>query len=201
MDESGGLVDIGQRSSTTDSALDNCHGRGWRRLQGSEKVRGRGIDNNFVAERTASNGRIGRTNGRHLPPGGPTDLIPPTVPPGTPAGPTQKAPQGTPPIVNEIKNALADGNITTEQADAIRQKAIVTLGENHPTVQLIDQAILDHAAKADLPPGMADGMRLAEEAQKAAGSDTVEIRNWTRENWDPQVCLWWRVKANTPLMN
>ena len=120
-------------------------------------------------------GELGGQPADILPPGGPTDLIPPTVPPGAPAGPTQKAPQGTPPIVNELKNALADGNITTEQADAIRQKAIITLGEDHPTVQLIDQAILDHAAKADLPPGMADGMRLAEEAQKAAGSDTVEI--------------------------
>ena len=103
---------------------------------------------------------------------------PPMTPPGTQPPTMPPSPQPTPPlppgdqqataIVEQVKNSLENGQITTEQAGVIRQKAAAVLGEQHPEIQRMDRVILDNARMANLPSGMADGIRMAQEAQKAA---------------------------------
>jgi hypothetical protein len=103
---------------------------------------------------------------------------PPMTPPGTQPPTMPPSPQPTPPsppgdqqataIVEQVKNSLENGQITAEQAGVIRQKAAAVLGEQHPEIQRMDRVILDNARMANLPSGMADGIRMAQEAQKAA---------------------------------
>lgn len=113
------------------------------------------------------------------------DVQPPATPPGSPPPsptlppPAQPTPQVSPmdgqakAVVDQMKNSLESGQITTEQAEVIRQKATEVLGEQHPEIQRMDRVILDHSRMANLPSGMADGIRMAQEAQKAAEESAV----------------------------
>lgn|GEM_PF-140677 len=117
------------------------------------------------------------------PPGTGQSAQPPTTSPGVPPPtmppPQQPNPPGSPgdgqatAIVDQVENSLESGQITTEQAEVIRQKATEVLGEQHPEIQRMDRVILDHARMANLPSGMADGIRMAQEAQKAAEESAV----------------------------
>jgi hypothetical protein len=114
---------------------------------------------------------------------GQPETQPATTPPGTQPPTMPPPPQPTPPgspvdgqataIVEQVKNSLENGQITAEQAGVIRQKAAAVLGEQHPEIQRMDRVILEHARMANLPSGMADGIRMAQEAQKAAEESAI----------------------------
>jgi hypothetical protein len=128
-------------------------------------------------------GELGGEPSTQTPVMGQPETPPPTTPPETPPPTMPPPPQQTPPaspvdqrataIVEQVKGSLEKGEITSEQAGVIRQKAAAVLGEQHPEIQRMDRVILDHARMANLPSGMADGLRMAQEAQKAAEESAI----------------------------
>jgi hypothetical protein len=94
-------------------------------------------------------------------------------PPTQPTPPVSSIDEQAKAVVEQVKNSLETEQITTEEAQVIRQKAAAVLGEQHPEIQRMDRVILDYSRMANLPSGMADGIRMAQEAQKAAEESAV----------------------------
>jgi hypothetical protein len=65
-------------------------------------------------------------------------------------------------VIKGIRDDLASGRMTTEDAAAVRDNSALQLGEDHPLVTELDKAILDHATKNDLDPNVKAGMQIAE---------------------------------------